>query len=380
MKKKIFALCAIMLLASGCGKVPKLENGKEAIVTFKDGEKISVDDFYELIKNEYGLNSLISMVDKYICETEFEDYKDTASKNADALINSLKEQYGSEDKLLEALQGSGYNTIDAYKDYAYLSYLQSHAIEEYAKTKITDKEIENYYKNDAIGDMEIIHILITINVKKDSNDYEKKAVQDEAKKKANEVIDKLNTAKKNGEDITEAFTKLAKEYSEDDSNKDKGGALGKINYGSLSSKYDELVKAAKSLKDGEYSTSVITTELGYHVILKVKTYEKDTLENLKDSIKETLAEKYITNNKSSIGLNALQHYRKEYKMEIQDDEMKKQYSNYIQNALLTIQQNNSSKYLHAKSTIKCFFLIFNKDNLHMCLIDILYNINNYNPL
>ena len=56
MKKKIFALCAIMLLASGCGKVPKLENGKEAIVTFKDGEKISVDDFYELIKNEYGLS------------------------------------------------------------------------------------------------------------------------------------------------------------------------------------------------------------------------------------------------------------------------------------------------------------------------------------
>lgn len=343
MKKKIFALCAIMLLASGCGKVPKLENGKEAIVTFKDGEKISVDDFYELIKNEYGLNSLISMVDKYICETEFEDYKDTASKNADALINSLKEQYGSEDKLLEALQGSGYNTIDAYKDYAYLSYLQSHAIEEYAKTKITDKEIENYYKNDAIGDMEINHILITSNVKKDATDDEKKAAEDEAKKKANEVIDKLNTAKKNGEDITEAFTKLAKEYSEDDSNKDKGGALGKINYGSLSSKYDELVKAAKSLKDGEYSTSVITTELGYHVILKVKTYEKDTLENLKDSIKETLAEKYVTNNKSSIGLNALQHYRKEYKMEIQDDEMKKQYSNYIQNALLTIQQNNSSK-------------------------------------
>lgn len=343
MKKKIFALCAIMLLASGCGKVPKLENGKEAIVTFKDGEKISVDDFYELIKNEYGLNSLISMVDKYICETEFEDYKDTASKNADALINSLKEQYGSEDKLLEALQGSGYNTIDAYKDYAYLSYLQSHAIEEYAKTKITDKEIENYYKNDAIGDMEINHILITSNVKKDATDDEKKAAQDEAKKKANEVIDKLNTAKKNGEDITETFTKLAKEYSEDDSNKDKGGALGKINYGSLSSKYDELVKAAKSLKDGEYSTSVITTELGYHVILKVKTYEKDTLENLKDSIKETLAEKYVTNNKSSIGLNALQHYRKEYKMEIQDDEMKKQYSNYIQNALLTIQQNNSSK-------------------------------------
>lgn len=341
MKKKIFALCAIMLLASGCGKVPKLENGKEAIVTFKDGEKISVDDFYELIKDQYGLNSLISMVDKYICETEFKDYKDTASKNADALINSLKEQYGGEDKLLEALQSSGYNTIDSYKDYAYLSYLQSHAIEEYAKTKITDKEIEDYYKNDAIGDMEINHILITSNVKDNATDDEKKAAEEEAKKKANEVIEKLNTAKKNGENITDTFTKLAKEYSEDDSNKDKGGALGKINYGSLSKNYDELINAAKKLKDGEYSTSVITTELGYHVILKVKTYEKDTLENLKDGIVETLAEKYITNNQSSVGLNALQHYRKEYKMDIQDEEMKKQYSNYIQNALLTIQQKNN---------------------------------------
>lgn len=341
MKKKIFALCAIMLLASGCGKVPKLENGKEAIVTFKDGEKISVDDFYKLIKDQYGLNSLISMVDKYICETEFKDYKDTASKNADALINSLKEQYGGEDKLLEALQGSGYTTIDSYKDYAYLSYLQSHAIEEYAKTKITDKEIEDYYKNDAIGDMEINHILITSNVKQNATDDEKKTAEEAAKKKANEVIDKLNTAKKNGENITDTFTKLAKEYSEDDSNKDKGGALGKINYGSLSKNYDELINAAKKLKDGEYSTSIITTELGYHVILKVKTYEKDTLENLKDSITETLAEKYITNNQNSVGLNALQHYRKEYKMEIQDEEMKKQYSNYIQNALLTIQQNNN---------------------------------------
>ena len=74
-----------------------------------------------------------------------------------------------------------------------------------------------------------------------------------------------------------------------------------------------MLNAAKKLKDGEYSTSVITTELGYHVILKVKSYEKDTLENLK-----------------------------EYGMEIQDDEIKKQYSNYLQNALASIASANSS--------------------------------------
>ncbi len=64
--------------------------------------------------------------------------------------------------------------------------------------------------------------------------------------------------------------------------------------------------------------------------------KKDTLENLKESILKTLADKYIKDNSSSVGLNALQHYRKEYGMEIQDDEIKKQYSNYIQNALASI--------------------------------------------
>lgn len=343
MKKKIIGLCVIMLLASGCGKVPKLENGQEAIVSFKNGEKISVDDFYQKIKDSYGLESLITLVDTYICENEFKDYKKTASDNAQAYIDAFIEKYDGEDKFLEALQSqTNYQTIDAYKEYLYLANLQSHAIEEYAKKQITDEEIEKYYNDEAIGDMEISHILITSDAKSDATSDEKKAAEEEAKNKANEVIEKLKEAKKNGEDITETFTKLAKEYSKDDATKDKGGALGKINYGDLSSNYDELIDAAKNLKDGEYSTKVITTELGYHVILKTKSYEKDTLEKLKEKITETLANKYITANQNSIGLTALQHYRKEYGMEIQDDEMKKQYSNYIQNALASIQNNNTN--------------------------------------
>ena len=283
------------------------------------------------------------MIDTYICETEFKDYKDTASKNAQAYIDAFIEQYGGKDKFLEALQSqTNYQTIDAYQNYLYLANLQSHAIEEYAKTKITDKEIKAYYDDEAIGDMEINHILITADVKDGAKDDEKKKAEEAAKKTVNEIIEKLKTAKKNKEDITEAFTKLAKEYSKDDSTKDKGGALGKINLGDLDSKYDELLNSAKKLKDGEYSTSVITTELGYHVILKVKSYEKDTLDNLKDKIVETLADRYITKNKNSIGLNALQHYRKEYGMEIQDDEIKKQYSNYIQNSLASIASASQS--------------------------------------
>lgn len=343
MKKRIIALCAIMLLASGCGKVPKLENGKEAIVSFENGDMISVDDFYNKLKDEMGLNTLITMVDTYICETEFKDYVDTAKSNAEAYIDALIESYGGESELLSAIQSqTSYQTIEAFQNYYYLSYLQSHAIEEYAKLQITDKEIEKYYKDEAVGDMEISHILITPDVSDDATSDETKEAEEAAKKTVEEIIGKLNTAKKNGEDITETFTSLAKEYSKDDDTKDNGGSLGKINYGDLSSKYDELIKTAISLKDGAYSTEVITTELGYHVILKTKSYEKDTLENLKDEIVETLADRYMEENSSSVGLNALQHYRKEYGMDIQDSEIQKQYSNYIQNALASIASASTS--------------------------------------
>ena len=46
MKKKIVLAMALTLLLTGCGKVPKLENGKDAVVSFKNGDKISVDDLY----------------------------------------------------------------------------------------------------------------------------------------------------------------------------------------------------------------------------------------------------------------------------------------------------------------------------------------------
>ena len=194
MKKKLVALCAIMLLASGCGKVPKLDNGKDAIVSFKNGDKISVDDFYSKLKDDMGLNTLITMIDTYICETEFKDYKDTASKNAQAYIDAFIEQYGGKDKFLEALQSqTNYQTIDAYQNYLYLANLQSHAIEEYAKTKITDKEIKAYYDDEAIGDMEINHILITADVKDGAKDDEKKKAEEAAKKTVNEIIEKLDS-------------------------------------------------------------------------------------------------------------------------------------------------------------------------------------------
>ena len=49
MKKKVLILGVCSLLLCGCGKIPTLSNGDEAVVTFIEGEMISANDFYEEI-------------------------------------------------------------------------------------------------------------------------------------------------------------------------------------------------------------------------------------------------------------------------------------------------------------------------------------------
>ena len=94
-------------------------------------------------------------------------------------------------------------------------------------------------------------------------------------------------------EVAEKFAELAKEQSMDEGTKENGGSLGFINKDTLSSEYDELVTAAYNLKDGKFSTKVITTELGYHVVLRTETKEKASLEDVKEDIVSDLAADYL---------------------------------------------------------------------------------------
>lgn len=336
MKKKIAVLALAVLLVGGCGKVPKLENGQEAVVTIKDGG-ISADQLYKELKNSLGLQSLITLIDTQILEKEYKDQIKDAESNAKTTIDQLKETYGGEDKLLTALQSyTNYSSISAYQNYVYLSYLQNLAIEDYAKSQVKDSEIKNYYKNNIVSDIEVSHILVTPSVTDKMTDDEKKAEEEKALKKAKEVLTKLKDSK----DIKATFTELAKEYSDDAATKNKGGSLGYINKETLSETYDNLVTAAYKLKDGKYTTDVVKTPLGYHVVLRTATKDKAELKDVEDSIKETLAKELISKD-STLVVKGLQEMRKKYNVEIKDEELKTQYANYIQNSLLQLKANNN---------------------------------------
>ena len=344
MNKKIQKVVALslasMTLLSGCGAktIPTLENGEQAVVTFNDDVKISINDFYNQMKERYGTEVILNMIDKMVLEKKYADSKDEAQKNADSVMSQLEASYG--DKLLSAIQTyTGYQTLDEYKDYVYLSYLQNKAAEDYAKENINEKEIKKYYNDEIKPDIKVSHILISVNYATDASDDDKTKAKNEAKAKAQEALDKLKAADQSK--IAEVFSELAKEYSNDDSSKDDGGNLGFINTDTLGSNYDKLVTEAYKLKDGEYSSNIVETELGYHLVYRTETKEKADLESVRDTIVDALVSDYLKENQEAY-IKSMQAVRKEYGMDIIDDDLNTNYTNYIQNSLLKIQENKKN--------------------------------------
>ena len=318
MKKKILLIGIIGVLLCGCGKVSKLNDGKDAVVSFKEMDSISVDSLYDEMKDRYAISILIDMIDKEILFKEYEKKKDEAEKYANDSVKSLQENYETEEELLKAIQSYyGYSNLKEFKEYITLNYFRDLATEDYAKKQITDKEIEKDYEEETVGDIEASHILITVDVKDDATDEEKEKAENNAKKLAKEVIEKLN----NGED----FKELAKTYSKDDSNKDNGGSLGKFNKGDMVAEFET---AAFALKVDEYTKEPVKTSYGYHIIKKTKEHEKKKLEEVKEEIIETLATKTMEKDQT-ISITALKELRKEKGMNIEDSELQSSYNTYM---------------------------------------------------
>lgn len=339
MKKKILIALLILGCTAGCGKVPKLSNGKEAVVSFEDTKiSISADDLYNEIKEKYALNSLIDMIDNSILLKEYPKSDSDAKKYADEQLESIKKYYVDDDgkydekSLLSALsQYYGISSLDEFKEMLKLTYYRNKAVDDYAKNSITDKQVQKYYDEEYVGDISCKHILIAPKTKDSMSDTEKKKAEEAALKTAKEVIKKLNDGAK--------FDDLAKKYSDDDSNKDKGGDLGYFNKGDMVTEFET---AAYALKLNKYTTTPVKTKFGYHIILKTGEKEKEALDKVKDTIITTLADK-AKEDDNTMQINALIELRKKYGMKIEDSSLSKQYSTYISNQILQAQSNKKSK-------------------------------------
>lgn len=321
MKKKLICILAVLLLVTSCGKVPKLKNGDEAVVTMKDGD-ISVEKLYSEMKEKYALDMLITKIDTAILNNVYktdDEEKNYIDKQLETIKYYYETYYKSQYKSFqEYLTQNGVESEDELKENIRLTYKRNKAVKDYVKSIITDKEIEKYYDEEIFGDISASHILIKPEYDKNASDEEKKEAEKKALKEAKKVIAKL----KKGED----FAELAKEYSDDSSNSKSGGKLADFNHGQMVEAFED---AAKELKVGSYTTTPVKTEFGYHIILKTAQKDKPALKEVKDDIISDLTDEKLKSD-STLEVTALVELRKKHKVEIQDKDIKKLYEAYVE--------------------------------------------------
>ncbi len=339
MKKQIILLLIVAILLSGCGKtIPTLQDGSEAVVTFDDGSMISVDDLYEELKTTYARSAIIDMIDTKILEDKYKDNLEDAEEYAKNYVESLKNYYVDEDgnydeaSLVSAIQQYyGYNSLAIFQEKMRINYLANLAIEDYAKSIVTDKEIEKYYKNEIVPDRDVSHIQIIPEVTDTMTDDEKTAAEEEALSEAKSIIAKLKKGEK--------FEDLAKEYSDDEATKEDGGSLGTINKGTYGS--DAFDEEVYSLKVGSYSTVPVETTEGYEIVYVTKEYDKASLDDVKDDIIEALSNELLSDD-ATISVTAMEELRKSYGMNIIDTDIKKDYNDYMDDMMDAAKASNAS--------------------------------------
>ncbi len=321
--KKIFLGTLVVLTVSGCG-APKLKDGSQVLFEMK-GEKMTADELYNELKFNYGFKTMLNKINIKILNQEYKTTSDM-KREIEAQILSAKNQMGSD--FAEAIQYYyGVSTEKELFELLEMDAKKKLAINDYALSLVTDEEIQKYYDEKAIGDITAYHILIkpdTSKIKEDMSKEEKdkltKEAEDNALNKTKDLIKQIDASSNK----LEKFKELAKANSEDGT-ASKGGALDPFNRGYMVQPFED---AAVNLKVGEYSKEPVKTQFGYHIIYKEKQADKDKLENLKESIKNTIA-KDKAENTTNIEAFTLDKLREKYKLEIFDPELKIRYDNYI---------------------------------------------------
>ena len=220
--------------------------------------------------NDFKKNIVDSLIESEILVLKAKETKgiEVTEDKINEELEATKAGFAKEEDFTAALEQSGMTLDDLKENIAknlYVMQLLDYYKQE--KVKVTDEDIQKYYDENIIRyttkpGAQIYHILV------------------DSEEKANEVLDKYNAGT--------SFADLAAEYGTDGT-KDKGGALGFIEYDTT--QYDQdFMAGAKELGEGEVSKPV-KTQFGWHII-KADGIQKDEkvqpLEEVKETITTTL--------------------------------------------------------------------------------------------
>ena len=269
------------------------------------------------MKEQYGTNALVNIIDNEIINREISNTDDVVKK-AKEQVSSIKSQYETMGyKWDEVLTNYGYKNEQALVDEIKNSLLKEQVVVNYLSKNLTDEEIQKYYDEKVSDSYTAKHILIIPNTTDSMTDEEKAAAEEEAKNKAIEVINKLN----NGE----AWKDLVASYSQDTGSKENEGLVENFTKDDV---VEEFYNATAKLNDGAYTTEPVKSKFGYHVILRISKTDKEALETMKNELIEQIVNTKLSED-SKLYTTAWDKIRKSYNLEINDTVINDNYEKAI---------------------------------------------------
>lgn len=289
-------------------RIATLKDGTQPVATI-DGMTLTADELYEDMKDIYSVSSLLDKLDTKILTDKYPDTDEMDDEVTSQAENYYKayEQYYKMSKE-DFLKQNGFNTEKKFLEYLKLNNRRTKYVKEYTENEVTDKEIDKYYEDKVYGDINTKHMLVKVD--SSASDDDKK----EAENLAKEIISKLDEGK--------TFDEVKEEY------KDKI-TYEELGYKSYNAALEEAYKnEMKNLKDGEYSKEPVKTSYGYHIVYRIDQKEKPALEDIKDQIKEEIADEKISNDKNLYYV-ALDKMRENANLKFEDTVLKDKYDNYM---------------------------------------------------
>lgn len=281
-------------------RIVELKNGEQ--VAIEIGEKrITADDMFIGLKEKYSINEIVESVDKIILEEKYtlneEDYKsiDEMAENYIEYYNSLY-QMSEED----FLKGNGFESLDEFKKYLELDYLRN----KFYKDNLSDDEVNKYYNEEVYNPVKVEHILVKIT--SDMKD-------EDAKVKAEEILDKI----KNGT----SWSDLKTEYKDVIVTEELDVEFDKS--------YEEaFTNAVLGMQDETISNDLVKTSYGYHIINRLSSSEKPSLESINDRVRTAIVSEKVSADKNYYQ-KMLIKMREDANLDIKDTELKKVYEKYL---------------------------------------------------
>lgn len=192
MKKKLIILISLLIILSGCkieeAKCPEPEKIKEQkeeisikcdaeeILINYDNKQITTKEALEATK-EHTFTILFENIKLDILKEEMKDYQESGEDYVEKTIDQMKSVYGS--SFEETIKSStSYTSIEEYKKYILLSYLENEYVKQYISQKenieyeeITDDKTIKYYQKYYVKSLK--DLLKKYNVEFTDKDYEK---------------------------------------------------------------------------------------------------------------------------------------------------------------------------------------------------------------